>query len=581
MGKPKKPQTPLDQLPIEARLKINKYSSDACNAAIHGQQLPVALGYELTRLSVIRGIRHHHGFAQELHGVTPEFTRALNARDIMSGIIPTISEPNETPYCIWHPDVPHEGTLRALVQRYPQMLYHAARACAVAGYIDLYKELDPLPEVHVAEEASYASAERGNKGSQEIYQRIISQQVKFAIMDDYTRTVDIANPRVAFLNGDTAVFSSLGGGREHVDPKEISYFYREHGDRHYTSNYFNITEDWGIDDHNHKALDAPESYFPLLYGPLPVDLPPVNKDKLIVMAAYLGDIDRYARLHRPQMVRGEFFCIIRGIYHNSFWAKWWSTQVTEDANTRFSEFETKQIQRAINARRIMSDDVTWVTADTPKDLLPMNIWFPGRACAETYERLARIRPDMLRQCLHACIVADYPEMWDKVLLLSSAGPADSQTAPAESETQELKLKQLSRLVGPAMWMEAKASYNNHYREDIAAAVPDKLESLERESSYVSRSLFLMTSKEWYFPRSDRTHRWVDRNDPVHIALWDQGEHDGVSVRIPSIDFAMFARDAVGVDHDIWRNEKDGRLELDEVYELLEAAEASHRSVAQT
>lgn len=68
---------------------------------------------------------------------------------------------------------------------------------------------------------------------------------------------------------------------------------------------------------------------------------------------------------------------------------------------------------------------------------------------------------------------------------------------------------------------------------------------------------------------------------MHVALRDYGEHDGVSVRIPSIDFAVFARDAVGVDHDIWRNEKDGRLELDEVYELLEAAEASHRSVAQS
>lgn len=96
-NKPKKPQTPLDQLPIEARLKIKKYSSDECNAAIHGQQIPVALGYELNRLSVFRGILHYHGFAQELRGVTPEFTRALNARDIMTGIIPTMSEPDEIP----------------------------------------------------------------------------------------------------------------------------------------------------------------------------------------------------------------------------------------------------------------------------------------------------------------------------------------------------------------------------------------------------------------------------------------------------------------------------------------------------
>jgi hypothetical protein len=33
----------------------------------------------------------------------------------------------------------------------------------------------------------------------------------------------------------------------------------------------------------------------------------------------------------------------------------------------------------------MSDDVTWVTTDTPEDLLPSNIWFPGRTCAETYK----------------------------------------------------------------------------------------------------------------------------------------------------------------------------------------------------
>lgn len=73
-------------------------SPDACNAAIHGKQIQVALGYELTWLSVIRGIRHHYGFALDLRGVTPEFTPALNAWDIMSGIIPTMSNLDETPY---------------------------------------------------------------------------------------------------------------------------------------------------------------------------------------------------------------------------------------------------------------------------------------------------------------------------------------------------------------------------------------------------------------------------------------------------------------------------------------------------
>ncbi|KAJ5511044.1 hypothetical protein N7453_003147 [Penicillium expansum] len=83
----------------------------------------------------------------------------------MGGITPTISEPDEATYCIWHPDVPSENALRALVQRYPNMIYHAARTCVVAGYIDLYKELDPLPEPHVAEEAGYASIQKSSKGS--------------------------------------------------------------------------------------------------------------------------------------------------------------------------------------------------------------------------------------------------------------------------------------------------------------------------------------------------------------------------------------------------------------------------------
>lgn len=55
----------------------------------------------------------------------------------------------------------------------------------------------------------------------------------------------------------------------------------------------------------------------LLSSPLPVDLPPCDKDLLICMAAYRGDIDRYCRLRRPYFVRGELYYIVRGIckYH--------------------------------------------------------------------------------------------------------------------------------------------------------------------------------------------------------------------------------------------------------------------------
>lgn len=208
----------FDQLPLEERFRDEVYNADDLNAALRGERVPDALGLEVSHLCVIHGIRHHYGFAQELRGVRPEFTRALNARDIMSGIIPEMNQREDIPYCIWHPDILSEETLRALVQRYPDMRYHAARECAIAGYIDLYKELDVLPEVHLAEEASYASAERQIEGSKAIYQLIVSHHVKFAVFNDYNRTVDISNPRIAQINGDTAVYSSLAARQKHKKP---------------------------------------------------------------------------------------------------------------------------------------------------------------------------------------------------------------------------------------------------------------------------------------------------------------------------------------------------------------------------
>lgn len=71
----------------------------------------------------------------------------------MSDKIPEVSNPDEFPYCIWYPETAKEETYRALASRYPQMRYLVGPACAVAGYVDLYKELDLLPEAHIAEEA--------------------------------------------------------------------------------------------------------------------------------------------------------------------------------------------------------------------------------------------------------------------------------------------------------------------------------------------------------------------------------------------------------------------------------------------
>ncbi|KAH0383237.1 hypothetical protein KCU89_g17422, partial [Aureobasidium melanogenum] len=124
------------------RIRTFLWDKDACTKAIQGEEIPQALGPPLTRLCVVRGIRHHDGYGKELHDVLPMFARALNSRSIMSGCIPDIKSETETPYCIWHPQIASEDTYRRLVQVNPHMVYQVGRACAVAGYLDLYKELD-------------------------------------------------------------------------------------------------------------------------------------------------------------------------------------------------------------------------------------------------------------------------------------------------------------------------------------------------------------------------------------------------------------------------------------------------------
>lgn len=187
---------------IQTRLRLFKYDRNACKAAIYGERIPHALGLPLTRNCVVRGIRYHDGFGEELRGVLPMFTRALNARSIMSDHIPAMDSEVEFPYCIWYPQVASEATYRELVRKYPGMTYQVGRACAVAGYLDLYKELDILPEVHIAEEARDCE-------NTAIYEDIMSTPVRYAVMDDYTRTISATLRAGACLNGDTAICRSL------------------------------------------------------------------------------------------------------------------------------------------------------------------------------------------------------------------------------------------------------------------------------------------------------------------------------------------------------------------------------------
>lgn len=114
-----------------------------------------------------------------------------------------------------------------------------------------------------------------------------------------------------------------------------------------------------------------------------VDVQPLDLN--ILMAAWSGNIDRYVRLQRPRMVSGEHLCLTRGVYHDPLFAKWWSTQ---------PEARNPACLSIVNARFVMSNDLSWLTDAVPDSHLPRMMWFPQHADTATYLELARRRPVM-------------------------------------------------------------------------------------------------------------------------------------------------------------------------------------------
>lgn len=426
--------TPTD---LEINLKRTNYDPEACCAAIRGEKIPGALGLKVTQNCVIRGIRYNFGYGRELYSYSDKFARAINARDIMSDRIPEMKTPSEIPYCIWFPQVASEDTYRQLACRYPSMKYQIGRACAVAGYNDLYHQLGLLPEVHIAEEARDA-------GSMEIFNSILEADTKYDIMDDYRLHGTLSEnrlPNKGHLNGDTAVRSTLelkAKFRGPKDPVGPTVSQRKP--------YFDITEDEGVGEHSSETQNVADNDLikSLLYTPLPADLPTVHKDLLILMAAYNGDVDRYARLRRPEALEWETECVVRGIYHSPLFAKWWSLEQNKAKDT----FDPVYTQ-AINARFIMSNDISRIKPETPDCELPYCIWYPAIAHPFTYLELWRRKPVMQPSIARACIVADYPQIYDKI------NPQADKYLIAEAEV----------------------SSNQHYKQDLEtkATVSEKLD----------------------------------------------------------------------------------------------------------
>ncbi|KAF9876435.1 hypothetical protein CkaCkLH20_05843 [Colletotrichum karsti] len=379
--------------------------------------------------AVIHGIRNHEKFAfspevEALSSQSQEFARARNARLIMSNVVPDMPTDDVKPYCIWHPDVASEDTYRELARRYPEMRYNVGRACAVAGYNKLYHELDLLPDVSIAEEAK----DNTTSGAS-IFHAIVSQSVRYNVMDDYTRTVRLIDPPAgAHLNGDTAVRSSLS--------------YRESylglGSQRETAHYFDIEEDQVIGeeaDGGEVFGPMPPEHVDLLYSPLPRDLPTTYKDVLINMAAYEGSIDRYARLRRPKRVMNELFCVARGIYHHTSFARWLEPRMEEMYGAE--QVQAFALRQAVHARFIMNNDLSRLDERVDPSDLPLVVWYPHLPTRDTLREMVWRRPELNLSAVMTCIVADYQDVYDELTVFPHR----------------------------YLWLQAKQSANPHYRED--------------------------------------------------------------------------------------------------------------------
>lgn len=425
-----------------------KYSKDDFVAALRGARMPpdVATLPRDLQLCVLRGVRHHPAFAAEIRkqltSLPLEFTRVANARAIMSNEIPDMEAPDHQPYCIWYPDVAAETTYRALAERYPLMRYQVGRACAVAGYYHLYCELDLRPDLSIAEEARDNAHQ---PGSQAIFDHIVAQPTRWRVMDDYTRTIaqeETISPARVGLNGDTAVRSSLDRKHRFMEPGCRSPF-REQEHRIYKlwssrdlPLYFNITEDWNIDEFTSAPLRPNAEMLSLLWQPLPHDLPPGNKDVLILFAAYHGDTERYARLRRPYPCSfAEELCIVRGIYHSTPFARWWFQKPLrlssglppwEEAtlppcDPAFDK-ELARFHCTSRARLLMADDLSCIVGpDGEVGDMPYQMWYPAQASAATYLAVARRfwclhdRRYVVYGAARAMIVCGYYEAWATLL----------------------------------------------------------------------------------------------------------------------------------------------------------------------
>ncbi|KXH69158.1 hypothetical protein CSAL01_08371 [Colletotrichum salicis] len=269
--------------------------------------------------------RVHESFAKspevdEVCKVHDRYARARNARLVMSNIIPDTASQAVIPYCIWYPDVATKDTYRELFYRHPEMRYHIGRACAVAGYRQLYNELDLLPDVSIAEEAR-------DNDALDIFEHIICRIHDQELVSMETPLCDLLCNAIGHREKtevpprrNLLAYTSAGQPYGWNEVSIMVYYccvwrWKEEvvGRAHDSSE----VEDSSISTYTWSGPGLSKlqgEHIDLLHDPLPRGLPPINKDILFLMAAWDGNIDRYARLRRPVTVPNEMTAVVTLAY---------------------------------------------------------------------------------------------------------------------------------------------------------------------------------------------------------------------------------------------------------------------------
>ncbi|KAJ5359960.1 hypothetical protein N7517_009151 [Penicillium concentricum] len=337
-----------------------------------------------------------------------------------------------------------------------------------------------------------------------IFDAIMKPGTKYNAMNDYTR--EIFTPVPGNLNGDTAI-------RSYLDIRfafDKGWLPSSHHGLHWAMNddYCDICEDRRVDKLDTDPDTTPfaikdEEILLMLYMPLPADLPTLNKDLLILTAALYDDVDRYARPRRPNTVRSEIGCLLRGIYNNTMFAMWCSLQTGPT-------FQHNGIKTAIHARFIMNGDMSRITPDAPNEELPYLLWYPSIPRKSVLRELFRRQPTMKPAIARTCIIADYEDLYDLL--------------DVDPDTE--------------IMYDARDSLNPYYIQDLEAKIPDRdFRPFPRGITYeIPRK-----PKMFEYPPS---HLWIDFADSGPGIEDDSISYNGSIVRFNSLQLSVSAPESL-------------------------------------